>query len=913
MLRSNRVSDWIVNHPLITVVLLLAGVGVCLLRIGHLEIDASTRGMINEKDPQKARYEQFKKDFGSDILSAVVLTPPEGDVFTFETLEIIDVMTEAIWEMDGVDEVVSLSNIRNITGTDDVLITDELIEYLPETEEELTKVRRDAMGSELIVGNVVSPDGKRAAINVYTDNRDDKDFDAHFIEALDEVINTHRGSLSAYQVGAPRYNTNFASYIKRDQITLVPLAVFVIMLVFWVAFRAGVGVLLPLVTSTLSIAAMAGFMSWMGYSLSVVSVMAPSVMIVVGCTEDVHLLWKYRAGLRDGLDKVGAIRYMMDRSLIGITLTSLTTMIGFSVLAFDEITAIREFAVICTFGLFANFLVTVISTPALFRIMPAPITKVGKRDLMGSLLAHVHRFNMKNRRLIAIGTGALALGALWGLSRVKVNNDPVSFFKDASEIRRDFDRINTDMVGAQSFHITFDVAEGDVKEPDFLRRVDRLQAHMNVDGSYDKTLSLGTFVKLMNRAINNDPEQYTIPNDRGAIAQYLIFLEGEDLARYVEQTYSRTTISVRHAMNGSMEVNAAVSDLESWLSEHMSYYVKDGSTHPIKWNITGESILLHRATDALIRGQAKGLLIALTVIFGVISLLFLSLKAGAVAMISNVVPILFNFGMMGLLDIPFNTGTCLLATIALGIAVDDTIHFMVRYNRALREKQNQEEALKRALVSEGHPILITTVALALGFVVMSASPFNPTMYFGILAALIMVYALIADLFVNPLLLLSVQLITVWDFIRLKINPDVLEKSFLLAGLKPSQAKTFVLLGNLRECERGERLITEGDKGDHMYLVLKGEADVSVNADGSGDKVVATLGEGEMIGETALLGQGVRTASVTAKEPMTLLTVDDPALRRVTHRNPEIAAKVFRNMSRRLSERVQKQTRVAVSG
>jgi hypothetical protein len=302
------------------------------------------------------------------------------------------------------------------------------------------------------------------------------------------------------------------------------------------------------------------------------------------------------------------------------------------------------------------------------------------------------------------------------------------------------------------------------------------------------------------------------------------------------------------------------------------------------------------------------LIIALAVIFLIVSLLFLSVKAGAVALVSNSIPILFNFGAMGWLGIPFNVGTCLVATIALGVAVDDTIHFMVRYNRALRRKNNQDLALKQALQHEGHPILITTLALALGFSILTASPFNPTMHFGILASLIMVFALGADLFVNPLLLSKIQLITVWDYALLRISRTTLKESLIFKDLKNSEIRTFILMGSLEDLSHGSEIVRQGEEGHEMFLILEGLVEVSIENEEGERKTVTYLESGDLIGEMALLEEGVRTATVTTLGEVSLLRIDEQAIHRVMRRNPKIAAKIFRNMSRVLSERVKDQTR-----
>ena len=898
---------WISRRPWFSALLLVAIGGLSLWQVRSLEIDSSTRGLINEKDPQKEVYERFKGVFGSDLLTCVVVHPPDGDVFTPETLAAVDAMTSEIELMKPVSRVASLTNTRTIKAIEDYLYTDYLIEELPETQAECNLIRKDAFANPIFVGTLLSQDGRFTAINIYTESSDSGDADREFLEALDAVIAEHKGGHTVFQVGVPRYNVAFNSYIQRDQMTLVPLSVLAMMLVFLISFRSLAGMMLPMVTASLSISAAMGFMGFMDYSLSAVSVMAPSVLIVVGCTEDVHLLSKYVFFLKQGLEKSQAIVETMAQSLLPISLTSLTTMVGFGVLSINEITAIREFGIICAFGLFANFIITLLATPLVFRVLKAPRVRVQKQPAgkgLGSFLDGVHQLNRRHQRAITLLVCLVVVLAVGGAFRLVVNNDPISFFKPDSPIRRDIDRTQADLAGVQSFYLFLEAeSPGDMKEPDILRKMDALQEYLAAMGLFDKTLSLADYLKLTNREMQVGAQYYVVPESRNLVAQYLLLLENDQLFRHVDDRYKSAAITVRHGMSGSREVKRAVSHIETYMKDHFSHYVKDGQVKPLKWSLTGEALLLHRATDAMISGQVKSLIIALVAIFLLISSLFLSLKAGMVAMVSNIFPILCNFGMMGWLGIPFDSGTCLVATIALGIAVDDTIHFMVRYQRYLRQTNDQNEALLQTLHSEGRPILITSTALFLGFGLLVMSPFNPTMHFGILAALIMLYAVSADLFLNPLLLLRVQLITAWDYLALKISGSLLKDSLIFKGLRPSEIKTFALLGHMEQCKAGDLLIQQGEQGDAMFVLLSGQMKVSLTGSDGKNVKLDRVNPGALIGEMAYLGSGIRTATVKAATDAELLRIDDKALDRVRHRNPKIAAKIFLNFSRVLSERV----------
>jgi hypothetical protein len=228
---------------------------------------------------------------------------------------------------------------------------------------------------------------------------------------------------------------------------------------------------------------------------------------------------------------------------------------------------------------------------------------------------------------------------------------------------------------------------------------------------------------------------------------------------------------------------------------------------------------------------------------------------------------------------------------------------MVRYQYELKSTNNQKQAMANAIRTIGEPVIFTSVALAVGFSVLMLSNFAPSAMFGLLSALVMIYALLTDLFVNPVILLFVQLITVWDYVALKFKKTVLQKSIILKNLSYSEAKKIVLLGSIRNASAREYLFHQGEEGEEMYLILSGCIKVLAEDEAGRENVLSTLEAGELFGEMALLGGGVRTAAVRAETDAELLRIDYKALERVRRRNPRISAKIYFNMARILSERV----------
>jgi hypothetical protein len=266
--------------------------------------------------------------------------------------------------------------------------------------------------------------------------------------------------------------------------------------------------------------------------------------------------------------------------------------------------------------------------------------------------------------------------------------------------------------------------------------------------------------------------------------------------------------------------------------------------------------------------------------------------------------VLVNFGFMGLAGIPLSTATFPVAMIALGIAVDDTIHFMVRFAGELKGTSDNKKALTRTIVRELRPVLTTSVALAIGFSTLLLGQFASTVHFGLLAALAMASALLADLFVTPMLLETTPLISAWDLLRLKISDQVMARSPLFQGLRRGEVKRVALLGDLRRHRDGDYILRQNDVGEDLVVVLRGSARIEVHDEqGERTRQLNQIEAGDVVGEMAFFTKGKRSASVIACGDVESLQVDGRRLERIQSRFPRTAAKVYYNLSKLLSTRL----------
>ncbi len=900
-----RFMQWIVRHRGISVIALVVVLAILSVKIYTIEIDSSAEGLMVEGDPERIYYDEVKEKFGSDTLTVVVIEGKGGNIFNEETLTLLQTLTDKISEIDGVTKIQSLTTVNKIKGEGDSLNTDKLIESVPSDPEGLRQVKEDAMRNDVFLKNLISPDRKVTGINIFTEKKaDDKKFNERFSKEVDRLINEHRGEHKAYQIGSPLTKVTFSSYIQKDQSTLTPVAMAFLIFLLIVSLRSATVSFLPVITGSLSIGATIGFMTLMGYQINVITAIVPALLIAIGCTEDIHMITEYFEGLRHGKNKKEAIMYMAGKCALPITLTSATTVFGFSSLAFNHITILREFGIVATFGLAINFLITIIVIPGFLQLIKVPMIMEKKKQnpvkkYINVLVEWFIVLATRHKPTVIACVLIVLTVAVIGCFRIKVDTDFISYFKEGSFIKQRIDSIHRDLSGALNFNVIVETGKEDgAKEPEVLRQIAGLQEHMDSTGKIDKSISLADYIKVMNREMNGGKkEMQVVPDSKNLIAQYLLLMAEEDTKNYIDSNYSTANILVRHNTTSSANLTALLDDLKGYVAKNFS---KD-----LTVRFTGEGILINNAADYMAVGQVTSLGTSLLTIFAVMALLFMSFKAGILAMIPNVIPIVLNFGIMGWFDIPLNTGTCMVAAIALGIAVDDTTHFMARYYKELRVTNDQKQAIANSMRGEGEPVLISSVALAAGFSILALSEFNPTIQFGLLSALVMLIAFLSEMLITPLLLGTVQLITLWDFLLVKLKKDITKVSPLFMHLSQSEAKKVVLLGGIRSASAGEYIIRQGEKGEDMYMIITGNVTVTMDSEGT-SKELAILKEGDIVGEMALMGGGIRSAHVIAVEDTELLRVDNKSLEKIRRRFPRTAAKLFLNISRILSDRLRTQ-------
>jgi hypothetical protein len=669
-----------------------------------------------------------------------------------------------------------------------------------------------------------------------------------------------------------------------------------------------------------------GVMVLAGKAITLGTSILPPLLLVVGSSYAIHVMARYyeMVATLPGADRDTVVVEAFERVWLPLVISALTTEIGFGSLLVNRITAIWDLGLFAVVGVFFLALTSLTFLPAALALLPLELRTVRSGRISPRLSDWLTwlggRAHAKRRRILWIGA-ALAVLGLVGTQRIRVDSDFLYYFEPDSEIRRANEAINQQIVGSNPFYLVIEGGEpGTLRRWEVLRLVKDLQDFVHTLPGITSSLSLVDYLELLERGLARGGGDYVIDDqgnivpapppksfweDPGALAPVLRLVDTspDTFRSWVTADFAQANVLVRTNLSGSRRIEETLARIRTYIAEHFPAEI------PVR--LTGTLVLMTGTTSDIVTGQVESIAIALGVIFLVMSLMFLSVKVGFLAILPNVLPIVIFFGLMGWLGILLNLGTSLIAAIALGIAVESTIHYMARLNRELAGETTQEDALVRTVRTVGVPIVYTTVALFFGFLTFSLSSFVPIQNFGLLAGVTMATSLLANLVFLPALLGTTRIITLWDLLGVRLGEHPERTIPLFAGLRRAQARIVVLMGELKRFAPGEAIVRRGEQGDEMFVVIQGTAEVWAGS-GAERRKLAVNRRGDVFGEMGLVRQNERSADVVATSPVEVLAVDARFLERIQRRYPRIASRVFLNLTRILSDRLERANERLVS-
>lgn len=781
-----RWGRFVIRHRVAAVVLSFLATAALLSQLPKLTIDNSPEAMLLDDDPAVVAYDAFREQFGREDRIVVLIDTPDPFAPAFlEKLRRLHRTIEA--DLPYVEAVDSLINARVVEGDEEGLVVGELLEDWPESPAEFERVRARALSNPLHRDTLLCADGRCTALAItpWTFSRASEAGDeiAGFDEPAaggtkpvhltssegDELIRRLLALLADY--ATPEFRPHVAGELAmvyrintgmaEDLAVFMPATLAAIAALLAFIFRRAVAVVLPLMIVVLSLASTLGLMIVLGIPGSTAVQILPVFLLTVGVCDAVHILAIAYQRRQEGDSQPDAIAFAIRHTGLAVFMTSATTAAGMASFLTAEMGAVRDLGLIAPMGVGLAYLYTMVTLPALLAIVPMRVradvpTDPADRPIDRFLIA-AGRFAARKPGHVLVPTALLTLVSVAGLLQVGFSHNALNWFAPEDWARRDFAEIDRRLGGSVSLDLVFDAGEaGGLYSPDRLRAIESFVGEVREIAAapirVGPSISLLDIVKETHSALHEGrPEARRIPETREAVAQELLLFESsgsDDTLEFVDTEYRRTRVNLRLPFVDALAFPPFLRELDA----HAATSLGGG----LSLERTGVMTLLAQVFEAVIQSMAKSYVAALILITPLMMLLLGSFRRGLVAMVPNVLPILAVLGVMGFLGITLDSTTMMIGAMIIGIAVDDTIHFMHKFHRHFDETADLEFAVCETLRTTGSAMLFTSVALTLGFLVFAASDMRNIRIFGLFSALATVVAFAADLWVGPALLAAIE-------------------------------------------------------------------------------------------------------------------------------------------------------------
>ena len=893
-----RFARWVTHRPgwvlsAASVVSLLALIQLVDLATGtpRIRIQPSVTSLIPEADAKRVFYDETKETFRNDDALLLALTDEEG-IFRTETLDRIARITEVLESHADVERVISLASVDDVQGTEDSLRLVPFLEEIPTASGALAALRGRVLGNPVWAGHLVSRDAGAAAFVVILLPISDRELIARNLDR--ELLDYARrvpgpGQLS--MTGGPHLRAEASRVLNRDLGVVVPLLLLAMALVGLAGFRSLAGAVVPVATLAMALIWCLGVVAWLQLDLNLLTVVLPPLVLIIGFAYAIHIVSATAA-----MEGAPRERTAAGLGVVGLAtlVAGVTTVAGFLALTASPLAAIRVFGLLCALGVVCTVVSALFVAPALLCFVPPRLDRTQGRAFEAGW-RWLADFLLARRRAVLFAGAVVAALAVLGAFQIRLGTGLVTDFSPESQVRRDFDRIDTALEGAGTLSVVLRGARaGAFHDPELLTFLTRLQRWLADQPEVGSTTSLADHVRLLHWAFSGErPGTLRIPSDRALVSQLLLLGPTEDLENVVDFEARVAHVLVRARTVDTRVVSSLVARTERWLAAELPQAV-DGQ-------VTGSSVLLSETMDQIAAGQATSLSLAFGMIFLVLALLLTSWRAGLVALLPNALPVLLYFGALGFSGSPLNLTTGVVACLVLGIAVDDTTHFMVHFSGAARRWASEAEGVRESLVHVGRPVTFTSVALVVGFLCMLVCDLEPLRQFGALAAFTIGCAWIADITLTPAVASTMRIVTLWDLLAFDLGEDPQRTIPLFANMRPREARLMALMMHTVECDAGDTLLRAGEEGRDTYVVLDGEL-LARSPSGQGGVPLRSLQRGSVIGEVGLV-RGRRSADIVATEDARLLRFGAEEISRLKRRSPRIAAQLLENLALVLADRL----------
>jgi len=780
---------WLYRNPWKTLLTAMALVVFLTIQIPSITIDTSSEALLHENDPSLLRYNAFRDQFGRAELIIIAVDAP--DLFDKGFLTRLKAFHEDLEnEVPYLREVTSLINARQTRGNSDELIVRDLLDGWPEKAVDLKKLRTTVMQNPFYLDYIISQDGRVTAVIIETEASvqspgpgddvlagfddqepalpEESDNNRYFsekenrqvVETINHLVAKHdRSDFRLSVAGGPVIVYAFNRATLEDVERCIVLTLLAVSIFLGILFRRLSGILLPVTVILTTLLSTMGVMALFNTPIKITTTIIPAFLLSVGVCDSVHILAIFYRELARGKAKDAAIAHAMGHSGLAIVMTSLTTMAGLLSFLAADLTAIAEIGTYAAIGVMLALVYTIVLLPAFIALFPLKSIspKQASRVSLEKPLKRIAAFSTTHTRLILVAGVILLIVFVPAVFQLKFSHNIVQYFPTDHPYRQSLEHVDKHLNGTITLEIVLDTTqENGLYDPGVLNGIEefteRIADFQHPDIHVGKVFSITDILKETHQALNeNDPAAYRIPLKRDVIAQELFLFENsgaDDLERIVDSQFSKTRVTIKTPWVDAVVCRNFIRIIEDKLQK-----VFDNQA---TFHSTGLMALLARAISAAIYSMAKSYGIALIAITLMMVVMLGSLKLGLISMIPNLLPIIMTMGLMGWMDTPLDLNSLMIGSIAMGVVVDDTVHFMYNFQKYYDRKPDPAYAIRKTLTGTGRALLITSLVLCTGFFILLTASLNHLVRFGLFTGITILFALAADFLLVPALMVVLK-------------------------------------------------------------------------------------------------------------------------------------------------------------
>ncbi len=777
------------RRPLLVILFLIALITV--RQIPKLTFDMSDEGFLHPDDPILQTYFDFRNQFGRDDL---IVFAVKGDVFSQPFLKKLSKLHKTLEDnVPHVDEITSMVNARNTRGVEGGLIVEDLLEKWPQDPEQLEELRQRVMANPLYRDRLISDDGTLTTVLIQTDVYGETIDNADILDGFDEfagfddadmsnpindpvpepvylseqqkgklimaatkiAANFHAPDFQIHIAGSPIITHTVKKTMRQDMKLFLRLALLTIAVSLFIMFRRVSAVLLPIVVVILSLTATLALMVLNGTAFKMPTMILPSFILAVGVGDSVHILTIFFQHFNKYHIKKDAIVHALGHSGLPVVMTSLTTAAGLASFAVAKIAPVADLGIFAAIGVMLAMVFSIVFLPVLLALVPLKqksTVQTPGSDRMTNLMNFLTDFSTSRSKSIVVVCVVIMAFSILGLSKIRFSHDILTWLPDKLPVRQATQTIDATLKGSVTLDIVLDTGrENGLYDPVILNKIEQFSRELEADEqsliSVGKVMSVSDILKEIHQALHeNRADYYGIPQNKKLIPQEFLLFENsgsDDLEDVVDSRFQLARITIKVPWQDAMHYVPFIADVEKRAKTIF------GSDADI--TVTGIMSLFGRIIYASIYSAGQSYLIAFAVITIMMIFLIGNIRLGLLCMFPNLAPIVITMGLMGWLSIPVNMFTMLIGSIAIGIAVDDTVHFAYNFRRYFSIHGDAVSAIRQTLQSAGRAMLATTVILSIGFFIFMFASMQNFFYFGLLTGTALLLALAADFLLAPAL------------------------------------------------------------------------------------------------------------------------------------------------------------------